>query len=59
LAGPQRDLGNVLAVISGHLRRSDNDLNDGLVQKSLLGYQPPASESLMPADPIPVLVGLT
>ena len=55
----QRVLGNVLAVISGHLRRSGNDLDDGLVQKSLLGYQPPAPESLMPTDPIPVLVGLT
>ncbi|MCY4409455.1 MAG: integrase core domain-containing protein, partial [Caldilineaceae bacterium] len=26
---------------------------------SSLGYRPPAPEALLPADPIPVLVGLT
>ena len=26
---------------------------------SSLGYRPPASEALLPADPVPLLVGLT
>ena len=42
-------------VLTERYRRTYNRVRP----HSSLGYRPPAPEALLPADPVPVLVGLT
>ena len=42
-------------VLTERYRRTDNRIRP----HSSLGYRPPAPEALLPADPAPVLAGLT
>ena len=44
-----------VSVLTKRYRRTYNQVRP----HSSLGYRPPAPEALMPADPVPVLAGLT